>query len=109
MAVTTATPSAEPTCRLAVSSALAVPSARAATGPWVPARVEATWPNRAATPTANWAASSPGSEPASTETAAPATAASPMDRAMASVRRGPSAGTSRPAGPDSANARPPAG
>ena len=33
-----ATPSAAPTCLVAVSSPLAVPSDRAATGPWVPAR-----------------------------------------------------------------------
>jgi hypothetical protein len=42
VADTMATPSAEPHCRVAVSSALAVPSDRVATGPRVPARVEAT-------------------------------------------------------------------
>ena len=46
VADTMATPSAEPHCRVAVSSALAVPSDRAATGPRVPARVEATWLSR---------------------------------------------------------------
>jgi hypothetical protein len=37
VAVTMATPRAEPHCRLAVSSALAVPSEQVATGPRVPA------------------------------------------------------------------------
>ena len=90
--------------RVAVSSALAVPSDRAATGPPVPARVEAIWLSRAATPRANWTASSAGSDPASTAMAAPVRASSAIDRAMASARRGPRTGTSRPAGPESANA-----
>ena len=73
-----ATPSAEPHCRVAVSSALAVPSDLAVTAPRVSARVEETWASRAATPSANWAASSAGSEPVSTATAASARASSAM-------------------------------
>ena len=66
-----ATPSAAPHCLVAVSSALAVPSDRAATGPWVSARVEETWLRRLATPSRNVAASSAGSASAATARSIP--------------------------------------
>ena len=49
--------------RVAVSSALALPSALAATGPSVPARVEATWTTLAEIPMMNNATSSPINDP----------------------------------------------
>ena len=104
VADTMATPSAEPHCRVAVSSALAVPSDRAATGPQVPGQGGGDLAEPGGDAEHELTVSSPASVPPRTEAAAPARASSAIAWEMASARRGPSEGTSRPAGPASANA-----
>ena len=82
----------------------AEPSPLAATGPCVPARVEATWTMRAEIPITNREASKPTSGPRATLSAEPTRASRPRDIPAASARRGPSAGTSFEAGPARAKA-----